>query len=84
MTNNKERTSISINAELFAKARAYCAQASLDADKRFSFSELVDNALAAYLNNKSVKLASVKDINTVTNGNTSEVTFQASSTNVGL
>jgi hypothetical protein len=83
MTNNKERTSISINADLFHRARTYCAQVTLESNERLSFSELVNMSLEAFLKNKTVKLLSEKDT-VITNGNTAEVTFQASSTNVGL
>ena len=42
---NKERTSITIDPELLARARAYCADASTRASRKVSFSELVSVAV---------------------------------------
>lgn len=49
-TSNKQRTSITIDPSLLARARAHCAEAATDAGRnKVSFSELVSKALEAYL-----------------------------------
>lgn len=42
---NKERTSITIDPELLARARTHCALASKVEGRKVSFSELVSRAL---------------------------------------
>jgi len=46
---NKERTSITIDPELLARARAYCATASSRSGRKVSFSELVSVAVDGYI-----------------------------------
>lgn len=48
-SKNKERTSITIDPDLLARARAYCSQASLNTNRKVSFSELVSTAIASYI-----------------------------------
>jgi len=46
---NKERTSITIDPELLARARAHCAAASTRVGRKVSFSELVSTVLDAHI-----------------------------------
>ena len=46
---NKERTSITIDPDLLARARAYCTDASLRANRKVSFSELVSVAVEKHI-----------------------------------
>lgn len=46
---NKERTSITIDPELLARARAYCADASNRTGRKVSFSELVSVSVDGYI-----------------------------------
>lgn len=48
-TKNKERTSITIDPALLARARAHCVKATQEGDRKVSFSELVSKALEAYI-----------------------------------
>ena len=46
---NKARTAITIDPQLWDRAKAYCSAKTEADEKRFSFSQLVEAALAAYL-----------------------------------
>jgi post-segregation antitoxin (ccd killing protein) len=46
---NKERTSITIDPELLARARAHCVEASNRTGRKVSFSELVSVAVDAHI-----------------------------------
>lgn len=47
--NNKERTSITISPVVWNRAKRYCGAQTQESGKKFSFSELVEAALASYL-----------------------------------
>lgn len=46
---NKQRTSITIDPSLLARARKHCADVSSDSGRKVSFSELVSKALEAHI-----------------------------------
>lgn len=46
---NKQRTSITIDPSLLARARKHCATKSTDSGRKVSFSELVSKALEAHI-----------------------------------
>lgn len=50
---NKERTSITIDPDLFARAKGYCRRTRVNSGKKFSFSELVSQALESFLPEKA-------------------------------
>lgn len=46
---NKQRTSITIDPSLLARARKHCNDASTNSGRKVSFSELVSKALEAHI-----------------------------------
>lgn len=49
---NKERTSITIDPDLLARARAHCVEATTTLGRKVSFSEVVSRAITALLDSR--------------------------------
>jgi hypothetical protein len=46
---NKSRTAITINPQLWDRAKRVCADLTISRERKISFSQLVEEALLAYL-----------------------------------
>ena len=73
-TSHKDRTSITIDNNLYDKAKNYCKRKSLALEKKLSFSELVTIALTEYFE-KEEGPTGVSSSYDITNGYSDNVTL---------